>query len=281
MTKTVKIKWCRHLNSVVFGYIISANRPLNEVGNNGLRGDNAALWAVLSFLEHGKFHSLRTIAYIDGFNLYFGCLKQVPHCRWLDVESFVRTLCKEQDPQTNLLNIKYFTAPIKTGLSPRGHESSKAQHAYIRALVAHCPIIQIIEGKYFIVSGSYYGDTKPVDFRKKYKVLRPEEKQTDVNIALHMLSDATDGICDQQVLFSNDSDCAPILSTIRQRHPNMRFGVVPPFLKTKTDRHPSRELIDLSDWSRKPISESILLDCQLPERIPTRKKPILKPVHWQ
>jgi len=179
------------------------------------------------------------------------------------------------------VEIKYFTAPIKTGLSPRGHDSSKAQHTYIRALVAYCPTIQIIEGKYFIASGSHFGDTKPVYFSKKYKVLRPEEKQTDVNIALHMLSDATDRLCDQQVLFSNDSDCAPILSTIRQRHPNMLLGVVPPFLKTKTDRHTSRELIDLSHWSRKPIRKSILLDFQLPEGISTRKKPILKPYHWQ
>lgn len=265
----------------MFGCIINGNRPLNEVGNNGLKGDNAALWAVLSFLEHGKSLALRTIAYIDGFNLYFGCLKQVPHCRWLDVESLVRTLCKEQDPQTNLVAIKYFTAPIKTKLSPRGRDSAKAQRTYMQALATYCPTIQIIEGKYFIVSGSYYGDTSPVDFSKKYRVLRPEEKQTDVNIALHMLSDATDELCEQQVLFSNDSDCAPIFSTIRQRHPAMRLGVVPPFLKTKTDRYPSRELIELSDWSRKPISESLLLECQLPERIPTRKKPILKPTHWR
>ncbi len=224
---------------------------------------------------------MRTIAYIDGFNLYFGCLKQVPHCRWLDVEALARQLCKENNPDTEIVGIKYFTAPIKAGLSPRGLDSVKAQSTYLRALNAHCPSIEIIEGKYFIVSGSYYGDTKPIDFSKKHKVLRPEEKQTDVNIALHMLSDVTDDLCDQQVLFSNDSDYAPIFAMIRQRHPKIRLGVVPPFLKTITDRYPSRELINLSDWSRKPISEPILASCQLPVKISTRKKPILKPAHWK
>lgn len=223
---------------------------------------------------------MRTIAYIDGFNLYFGCLKNAPHCRWLNVESLVRRLCKENNPETDIVSIQYFTAPIKSGLSPRGIESVKAQSDYLRALKAHCPFVDIIEGKYFIVPASYYGDTKPIDFSKKHKVLRPEEKQTDVNIALHMLRDATDQICNQQVLFSNDSDYAPIFAMIKQRHPDMRLGVVPPILSGEVKRYPSRELTDLSNWSRRSIRESTLNNCQLPDKIPTRKKPIFKPAHW-
>lgn len=74
-----------------------------------------------------------------------------------------------------------------------------------------------------------------------------------MNIALRMLSDATDQVCEQQVLFSNDSDYAPILAMIKQRHPDMRLGVVPPVLSGEVKRYPSRELSDLSDWSRNPI----------------------------
>lgn len=226
------------------------------------------------------FKLLRTIAYIDGFNLYFGCLKRVPHCRWLDVEALVRLLCKENNPNANIVSIQYFTAPIKAGLSPRGVEPVKAQSDYLRALKAHSPTVEIIEGKYFIVPGSYHEDTKPIDFTQKHKVLKPEEKQTDVNIALHMLRDATDQVCEQQVLFSNDSDYTPILSIIKQRHPDIRLGVVPPVLSGEVKRYPSRELTNLSDWARKPIQESILSSCQLPNKIPTRKKPIFKPAHW-
>lgn len=223
---------------------------------------------------------MRTIAYIDGFNLYFGCLKKAPHCRWLDVDALVRLLCKENNPNTKIVGIQYFTAPIKAGLSPRGDASVKAQNDYLRALKAHSPNVEIVEGKYFIVPGSYYGDTKPINFTQKHRVLRPEEKQTDVNIALHMLRDATDNACEQQVLFSNDSDYTPILSMIKQRHPDMRLGVVPPVLSGKVMRYPSRELTERSDWSRKPMKEFILKSCQLPKKIPTRKKPIIKPAHW-
>ncbi len=42
----------------------------------------------------------------------------------------------------------------------------------------------LVEEKNFIIPGSYYGDTNPVDFNIKHRVLRPEEKHTDVNIAL-------------------------------------------------------------------------------------------------
>lgn len=204
---------------------------------------------------------MRTLVYIDGFNLYFGCLKGMPHCRWLDVELLARRICNENNPATDIVGIKYFTALIKAGLSPRGMASCQAQNSYIRALEVRCPTIQIIKGKYFIVPGSYYGDSRPIDFKQKYKVLRPEEKQTDVNIALHMLSDADDGICDQQVLFSNDSDCAPILQMIRKRHPDMRLGVVPPLLSKEPKRRPSQELTNLCTWSRKSLSENLLVSC--------------------
>jgi len=235
----------------------------------------------LSFLEYGSLEpALRTIIYIDGFNLYFGCLKEISHCRWLNVEALAQRLCKENDPTTNIVGIKYFTAPIKAGLSARGVVSVKSQADYLRALSTHCQHVEIVNGKYFIVPGSYHGDTKPVDFTTKLRVLRPEEKQADVNIAVHMLCDATDGLCDQQVLLSNDSDCAPILSTIRRRHPDIRIGVIPPILKVTPERYPSKELSSSAHWSRKNINETDLADCQLPVRVTTRKRPIDKPEHW-
>ncbi|MFK7890442.1 MAG: NYN domain-containing protein [Granulosicoccus sp.] len=235
----------------------------------------------MSFLEYGYLEpALRTIIYIDGFNLYFGCLKELPHCRWLDVQALGHRLCKENDPATSIVSIKYFTAPIKAGLSPRGVASVKSQADYLRALATHCQQVEIISGQYFIVQGSYHEDTKPIDFDTKLRVLRPEEKQTDVNIALHMLCDATDGLCEQQVLFSNDSDCAPILSTIKLRHPDMKIGVVPPILNSVPERYPSRELSSSAHWSRRHINKIDLVECQLPARVITRKRPIDKPAHW-
>lgn len=55
---------------------------------------------------------MRTIAYVDGYNLYYGCLKGSPHL-WLDVDRPVRGILHVQDPMSEVQRVKYFTAYIK------------------------------------------------------------------------------------------------------------------------------------------------------------------------
>ena len=141
----------------------------------------------------GFLRELRTIAYIDGFNLYYGCLKRAPYCRWLDVEALAERLCREQNPDQSLVGVKYFTAPVKAALSPHGQDSCKVQQDYWLALKAHSSRLDIIEGDFLVVSGSYHPDSRPVRFERKLRVVRAEEKRTDVNIALHLFADAIDG----------------------------------------------------------------------------------------
>ena len=43
----------------------------------------------------------KTIAYIDGFNLYYGLLQKVPRYKWLDPFAFVKALLRE-DRQSDL-----------------------------------------------------------------------------------------------------------------------------------------------------------------------------------
>ena len=47
----------------------------------------------------------------------------------------------------------------------------------------------------------------------------PEEKRTDVNIAVFMLDDAYRDMCDQFVIFSSDSDLVPAVNMVRLRFP--------------------------------------------------------------
>jgi uncharacterized LabA/DUF88 family protein len=153
---------------------------------------------------------LKTIVYIDGFNLYFGCLRHTPF-KWLDVAKLAERLSREQNPSANIIEVKYFTADIKTKIERRGHASYKAQQDYLMALKSETDNLSIIKGKYFITKSSYCRHADPVPFDDVVDVWRPEEKQTDVNIALHMLCDATDAKCEQMILFSNDSDLPPVL----------------------------------------------------------------------
>lgn len=60
------------------------------------------------------------------------------------------------------------------------------------------------------------------------RVVHYEEKQTDVNIAVDMLSDAWNMRCEQQVLCSNDSDLAGALAAVKRDKPEIRLGLVAP-----------------------------------------------------
>ena len=220
---------------------------------------------------------LRTIAYIDGFNLYFGCLKNTS-LKWLDLATLVDFLCKEQNPQSEIIGIKYFTADIKAKLSKRGVEACKTQQNYLLALQAQSPSIEIIKGKYLITKGSYHPHGDPVNFDKKHDIWKAEEKHTDVNISLNILCDAIDKSCDQIVLFSNDSDISPALKITRERNPEIKIGIITP-IRTNS-RKPSADLKEHSDWLRHGIKSHELRQCQLPDSVITRKRKIIRPEHW-
>ena len=81
----------------------------------------------------------RIIAYIDGFNLYFGLREAgFDNCRWLNVKSLVLSLLK---PNQVLVGVKYFTSRLSN--SP---DKQKRQSTYIDALESVG--VQIFYGKY-------------------------------------------------------------------------------------------------------------------------------------
>ncbi len=66
--------------------------------------------------------------YVDGFNLYYGCLKGTPY-RWPDLSALCDRMLRDD---SEVVAIKYFTAKV----SPRAGNPHQAQRqqAYIRAL---------------------------------------------------------------------------------------------------------------------------------------------------
>jgi len=83
---------------------------------------------------------------------------------------------------------------------------------------------------------------------KWFKV--PEEKRTDVNIAIYMLDDAYQDQCDHFILFSGDSDLVPAVSMVRLRFPKKKITVYVPFrdpergaaVELRTSCHTHREM---------------------------------------
>jgi hypothetical protein len=67
--------------------------------------------------------------YIDGFNFYYGALKNRPDLKWLNLESYARTLLLSGH---RLNRVRYFTAPVKP--LPTDPEQPVRQAAYLDAI---------------------------------------------------------------------------------------------------------------------------------------------------
>jgi hypothetical protein len=78
---------------------------------------------------------MRTIAYVDGYNLYHGRLKHTP-IKWLDLTDLLASILRIHNPASELLTVKLLTASIKAKYARRGQTSVIAQNAYHRALLA-------------------------------------------------------------------------------------------------------------------------------------------------
>ncbi len=149
----------------------------------------------------------RVIAYIDGFNFYFG-LKDSGYRRyyWLNLCQMVQHLLK---PYQQLSVVKYFTTRIS-----RPAEKVKRQVAYLEAL-ATLSGLEVFYGHYL---------QKPVQCIKcGNRWLTSEEKMTDVNIATEMAFDALNNCFDTAFLITADSDLVPPVNRIRKQVPERRI----------------------------------------------------------
>ena len=111
----------------------------------------------------------RSIVYIDGFNLYYGVLKNGPY-KWLNLERYFRLL----RPGDDIQRIRYFTARI-------WGPGVKDQDAYLDAL-ATSPMIDIILGQF--KKKRVRGECTQCPLPSPQFFYKTEEKCTDVNIAL-------------------------------------------------------------------------------------------------
>lgn len=224
---------------------------------------------------------MRTIVYIDGYNFYFGVLKNTAY-KWLDIVSLVKHICYVQNPQMDIAAVKFFTAPVITRVATKGEKALQSQDSYHRALLnSHPEIIEIINGYYLLEKGCPPRYKKPIDKQDRVEVWRLEEKQTDVNIALQLYRDAVLKNCDHAVLVSSDSDLVPALGFLKQDFPDYPVGLILPRRESnKTERPPNSSLSNLANWTRSHILNEELDKFQLAVKVATKKKPAIKPDYW-
>jgi hypothetical protein len=224
---------------------------------------------------------MRTIVYIDGYNLYYSLLRGSPH-KWLDLVALFRTqILAAQEPEATLVKLKFFTSPAKAKFAAHGRDSVTAQNEYHRALRArYGDLVEIINGFHETLAAPMLRYREPPERTDRVKVWHLEEKQTDVNLALQIYRDAVRGAADLQVICSNDSDVEPSLLLVRQDAPEVRIGLVVPLPSASEDRHPNVRLMKLSHWVRHAIRPEELAAAQLPAVVPTKRKAARRPGHW-
>jgi len=217
---------------------------------------------------------LRTIVYIDGFNLYYGACR-APGRKWLDLGALAARLL----PNDEIVEIAYCTANIK-----KDHddvEKQNRQRLYHRALKT-VPHLEIYRGRYLPkeVTGPLV-DREPGE-RTRRTVRTFEEKGTDVNIATLLLTDAYEKRIESAAVVSNDGDLKMPIEVVRTRL-NLPVTVVNPVLK----RRGRRRSAALSPNPLPPNAAFLQLrakhveECQFPDRLESPKGGILvKPDCW-
>ena len=196
---------------------------------------------------------MRTIVYIDDFKLHYGILRGTPWM-WLDLYRFAEELLTER---YRINEVKYYTARIRSDrfsvISP--HDQS----CYLEALAAD-PRIHIVEGFYRSFRAKLPFAKEPCVSCEKVQyatVWKTEEKKSDVNLAVDMVSDAYENRADAFVLISGDADHSAALSIARYRHQKTTVAFNPHVGECV-------ELRRLSTFYRN-LPRDLPAKCQLPE----------------
>ena len=199
----------------------------------------------------------RVIAYIDGFNLYFGMKDSgYDYCKWLNIDKLIRSYLTFNQ---QLISIKYFTSRV-TNNPPK----QKRQSTYIEAL--ETTGIKIIYGLY---------KAKNVECKNCGHLWSiANEKMTDVNIATHLIIDVFQDRYDTAILVSGDSDLVPPIKAV---HENFDKKVVSVFFP------PARHNVSVAAAAKGSliIGRKKLVECQFPPEVKKKDGYILsKPKNW-
>ena len=199
----------------------------------------------------------KIICYIDGYNLYYGMRsKYGKKYIWLNVQALVENFLK---PNMKLIEVKYFTA-----ISNSEEGRKERQEIYLKALKKTCSKLSIHYGKFL-------KKNKKCPHCKEINTIY-EEKQTDVNIASHLLRDFYKKEFDHCYLISGDSDLIPPVEIINKEY-NIMTIAFPPDRVSKEMKH---------KFNTFNISKQKLRDCQLPLEIKKDHKVMIKkPSTWE
>lgn len=207
---------------------------------------------------------MRTTIYVDGFNLYYGCLKNTGY-RWLNLRDLFQTVLQDHH---NIDRILYFTARLKA--SPHDPKADLRQKTYLNALKT-LPELELHYG-HFTRHNRRMPKVNPPP--NTVEVIKTEEKGSDVNFSVHLLNDAWRDRYDCAVLVTNDSDMSEAMKLVKSQFPQKILGLITPG---------ARPAAGLKKYARfnKIIQTNHLSNSQFPDSVKDSSgRMIYKPTNW-
>ncbi|OFW59581.1 MAG: hypothetical protein A2V52_07910 [Actinobacteria bacterium RBG_19FT_COMBO_54_7] len=210
---------------------------------------------------------MKTNVYIDGFSLFYGCLKGT-QCKWLNPEA----LCQAVFPHHQINRIRYFTARVRA--TPSDPQKPDRQDIYIRALRT-IPNLTIHEGHFLSHIARMPLAKPPRRGSRMVEVIKTEEKGSDVNLATYLLLDGFNAEYDVAIIISNDGDLEEPINIVQARL-GFPVGVLNPHLDKKKT---SWALKNAATFYRR-IRGPVLNACQFPATLQDTKGTFTKPKEW-
>lgn len=220
---------------------------------------------------------MRTIVYIDGFNLYYRMQKDRPSLKWVNPLGMAREVL---DSSHQITRVNYYIARV----SARAHDplAPARQATYLSAL-ATVPQIAVHEGT-FMTSEPWMPLAAPPQSKPNHynwalpppttvRVIKSEEKGSDVNLGAHLVRDAFTDAFDVGVVITNDSDLVePIRIAVQEA--GKRVGLLVPV------KFPTQSLMNVASFYLR-LRPGHLAKAQFPNPIQLADgTSIAKPATW-
>ena len=216
---------------------------------------------------------MKACIYVDAFNLYYGCLKNTAF-KWLDIS----LLCRHELPGLQIEHIHVFAARVKA--RPNDPSQPVRQETYLRALRT-IPNLTLHYGRYVEHPMTLPRHNPAPGDAPFVRVVKSEEKGSDVNLASHLLLGAFRDHYEIGVVISNDTDLKePVrLVTEEFRKPVIVLAPMRAPQPGQQSRYVAQDLQSAATIAVK-IDLASLPKSQFPNTISDAHGTITKPISW-
>jgi uncharacterized LabA/DUF88 family protein len=206
---------------------------------------------------------VKTNVYVDGFNLYYGAVRDTPY-KWLDI----RKLCELAFPHNQIAEVHYCTAIVKD--APWDPQQSTRQQTFIRAL--ETTGVEVHYGSFLSKIVRMPLATPPVKGSRMVEVIKTEEKGSDVALGALRVAHGYQKRYEAAIVLSNDSDLVLPIKIVREEL-GLPVGIYNPHKLF------SVELNRVATF-RKLLRTGVLKAAQFPDTLKDVHGTITKPATW-